>query len=84
MESFEFKCGKRRVRADKTNGDQVALAGVAKSEADVNQQVAIFENSPGVSSVTVSNVAAPQLLGNGWNFGVTLMMNPSVFLTSSQ
>lgn len=48
-----------------TQGNQIALSGVATSEADVNQQVAIFENSPEVSSVTVSNVTAPSLLGNG-------------------
>jgi Tfp pilus assembly protein PilN len=67
-----------------TRGDQVALAGVAASEADVNQQVAIFENSPEVSSVTVSNVTAPSLLGSGWSFSVTLVMSPSVFGASSQ
>ena len=64
--------------------DQITLSGVATSEADVNQQVAIFENSPEVSSVTVSNVAAPSLLGGGWTFSVTLIMNPSVFSASNQ
>jgi Tfp pilus assembly protein PilN len=67
-----------------TAGDQVTLAGVARSEADVNQQIAVFENSPEVSSVTVSSVNAPQLLGNGWTFSATLIMNPSVFLASNQ
>jgi hypothetical protein len=67
-----------------TQGDQVALSGTAASEADVNQQVAIFENSPEVSSVTVSDVTAPSLLGGGWIFSVTLIMNPSVFSASSQ
>ena len=67
-----------------TAGDQVALSGVAKSEADVNQQIAIFENAPQVSSVTVSNVSAPQLLGNAWTFTATLIMNPSVFSSSGQ
>lgn len=66
------------------SGDQVTLSGMAKSEADINQQIAIFENSPEVSSVTVSNVAAPQLLGGGWSFSATLIMDPSVFLSSSQ
>ena len=61
-----------------------ALSGTATSEADVNQQVAIFENSPEVSSVTVSNVTGPSLLGGGWTFSVTLIMNPSVFGASSQ
>jgi hypothetical protein len=65
-------------------GDQVALSGVAASEADVNQQIAVFENSPEVSSVTVSNLTAPSLLGSGWTFTVTLVMDPSVFLSSSQ
>ncbi len=67
-----------------TQGDQIALSGMALTEADVNQQVAIFENSPEVSSVTISNVTAPSLLGSGWTFSVTLIMNPSVFLASSQ
>ncbi len=65
-------------------GDRVTLSGVAKSEADVNQQVAIFENSPQVSAVTVSNVTAPQLSGSGWDFSATLIMNPSVFGVSGQ
>jgi Tfp pilus assembly protein PilN len=67
-----------------SEGGQISLSGVAMSEADVNQQVAIFENSPEVSSVTVSSVTAPQLLGTGWTFGVTLVMSPSVFSASSQ
>lgn len=67
-----------------TQGGQIALSGVAPTEADINQQVAIFENSPEVSSVAVSNVIAPSLLGSEWTFSVTLIMNPSVFLASSQ
>ena len=67
-----------------SSGDQVTLLGAASSEADINQQIAIFENSPQVSSVSVSNVSAPQLLGGGWTFNATLVMNPSVFLSSSQ
>jgi hypothetical protein len=65
-------------------GDQVTLSGSAASEADINQQVAIFENSPEVSSVTVSNVSAPELLQSGWKFNVILVMAPSVFSSSSQ
>ena len=38
------------------SGHQVTLGGIAATEADVNQQVAIFENAPEVSSVTISNV----------------------------
>lgn len=64
--------------------DQVSLTAVAASEADVNQQIAIFENSPEVSSVSVSSVSAPQLAQEGWGFSVTLDMNPSVFAEQSQ
>ena len=67
-----------------TRGNQIALLGAASTEADINQQVAIFENSPEVSSVTVSNVTAPSLLGGGWTFSATLIMNRSVFSASSQ
>ncbi len=67
-----------------TTGNQVTITGMAKTEADVNEQIAIFENSPEVSSVTVTSVSAPQLLGNNWTFNATLVMNPSVFLSSSQ
>jgi hypothetical protein len=66
------------------SGNQVTLGGVARSEADVNQQIAIFESSPDVSSVNVSNVSAPQLLGTTWNFNVVLVMNPSILLASTQ
>ncbi len=68
----------------RTPGGQITLTGTGKSEADVNQQIAIFENSPEVSSVTVSSVTAPQLLQTGWNFSLTLIMNPSVFLAAQQ
>lgn len=69
-----------------TGQDQVTLSAAAATEADVNQQIAIFENSPEVSSVSVSNVVAPELAGSNadWTFEVTLMMNPSVFLASTQ
>jgi hypothetical protein len=67
-----------------TQGTQVTLSGVAKTEADINQQIAVFENSSDVSSVSVSNVTAPQLLGPGWTFNATLVMSPSVFSASTQ
>jgi hypothetical protein len=63
-------------------GHQVNLGGIAATEADVNQQVAIFENAPEVSSLTISNVAAPSLAGGGWTFNAVLVMQPSVFLAS--
>ncbi len=67
-----------------TQGGTIVLSGSAATEADVNQQVAIFESSPKVSSVTISNVTAPSLLGGGWSFSATLVMDPSVFLVSNQ
>jgi len=68
-----------------TSQDQATLAGIAATEADVNQQIAVFESSPDVSSVSVSSVNAPQLTGNntGWTFSVVLTMKPAVFLTST-
>jgi superoxide dismutase len=63
-----------------TAGSQVAIVGNATTEADVNQQIAIFEASPEVQKVSVSNVsAAPS--GNGWTFNATLTMKPSIFTT---
>lgn len=59
-------------------GNLVTLSGVAPSEADVNEQVAIFEASPAVQSVSVSNVGQPAG-GAGAQFSATLVMNPSVF-----
>lgn len=69
-----------------TSEDNATFSGVAATEGDLNQQVAIFENSPEVSSVTVSSIAAPQLGVNnaGWTFNLTLVMKPSVFLAFSQ
>ena len=66
------------------SGNQLTLSGAASTEADINQQIAIFENDPEVSSVTVSNVNAPQLLGNKWTFSMILIVNPSMLLSSSQ
>lgn len=67
-----------------SSGGQVSLAAVANSEADVNQQIAIFENSPEIVSVSVSGVNPVQPPETGWDFSVTLVMSPSVFSASSQ
>ena len=66
-----------------STGYKVNIAGHAASESDVNQQVAIFENSPEIKSVTVSNVGLSQTAGGGWNFTMLLTMNPSLFLPSN-
>jgi hypothetical protein len=67
-----------------SQGGVVTLAGNALSEGDVNQQIAIFENSSEVTAVNVSTVTAPQSSGAPWTFSMTLTMSPSLFLSSSQ
>lgn len=58
-------------------GNRVTLLANAANESDVNQQIAIFESSPDVSNVSVSNVAQ-STQNNTWQFGITLTMNPAV------
>jgi hypothetical protein len=64
-----------------SSGSQISLSGSAPTEADVNQQVAIFESSPEVEKFTISNVAESGVSG-AWTFSATLIMNPSVFLVA--
>jgi Tfp pilus assembly protein PilN len=59
--------------------NHVTLDGIAKTEADVNQQLSIFENSKAITSVNVSNVTFSQQTGGGWTFNVILVMAPSLF-----
>jgi hypothetical protein len=65
-----------------TAGDKVTITGGAANEADINQQIAIFENSPEVKTVSVSSVSAAPTVG-GWNFTVSLVLNSSLFLSSN-
>ena len=65
-----------------SSGNQIALAGVAKTSADVLEQVAVFEASPNASAVSLSSVVFSPSLG-GWVFDVVLTMKPSVFLWAS-
>jgi Fimbrial assembly protein (PilN) len=60
---------------------QITLAGNAATEADVNQQVAIFEASPDVASVNLSTVSAAAG-GSGWSFNLTIKMNSISNLSS--
>jgi type IV pilus assembly PilN-like protein len=64
-----------------TSGNQITLAGVAKTSADVAEQITAFEADPRVSSVALSNSALSPS-GNNWIFNVVLTMQPSVFLWS--
>ena len=65
-----------------STGYKVNIIGHAISESDINQQISIFESSPEVKSVSVSNVGLAQGT-SGWNFTVLLTMNPSLFLPTT-
>lgn len=65
-----------------SSGDQITLAGLATTEADINQQVAIFEASPAVQKLAISNIGLSN--SNGlWTFSATLLMKSSVWTASS-
>lgn len=64
------------------SGYKVTATGHAATEEDVNQQISIFENSPEVTSVSVSNVAAAPTSG-GWTFTILLTMDPGLFIKST-
>lgn len=59
------------------SNNQLTLSGNGKTEADVNQQIAIFEASPMVQKVNVTTVGTSQD-GTGIDFGVTLIIAPSL------
>lgn len=61
------------------SGDQATLSVFAKTQADVNQQIAIFESSPDVSAVSVPGVAFSPTAGM-WAFDATLTLKPSLLL----
>jgi hypothetical protein len=65
-----------------SSSNQIALAGVAKTSADVLEQIAIFEAAPNAAAVSLSNVTFSSSL-NGWVFDVVLTMQPSVFMWTS-
>ncbi len=65
-----------------SSGNQVTLSAIAATEADVNQQIAIFESSPVVQKMVVSNVEVANAAGS-WTFSVSLSMDPSVLTASS-
>ena len=63
-----------------SSGNQVALTVDAKTQADLNQQLAIFESAPEVSRITVSSIAPLQINGSLWQqASIILFMNGSVF-----
>jgi hypothetical protein len=60
-----------------SSGNQISLAGVARSESDINQQVAIFESSPYVQKVAISGISFSATTGL-MSFSATLVVNPSI------
>jgi Tfp pilus assembly protein PilN len=62
-----------------SSGNEISLTATASSEADINEQIAIFQGSPEVENVAISNVGAATGSGGGFQFSATLLMNPSVF-----
>lgn len=64
-----------------SNG-QVTLAATAQSEADINQQIAIFQSSPQVESVVVTDINQNPQTGT-YQFSAMLTMDPSIFVASS-
>ncbi len=63
-------------------GNQITLTGAAKTEADVNQQAAIFEAAPEVQKVSVSSIVLSPTTGL-WNFTVSLTMNTAAVLRAT-
>ncbi|HVN26377.1 MAG TPA: hypothetical protein VMT99_01860 [Candidatus Paceibacterota bacterium] len=63
---------------------QLLLAVNAKTEADANQQIAIFENSPQVKSLTVGNLASSgQGATSYWQFSVSLTLDPAIVASTT-
>ncbi len=60
-----------------TSGNQVVMTVLGRTEADVNQQIAIFQSDPSVTNVSVSNVSLTGL-GGYWQAGVTLTVSSTL------
>lgn len=59
-----------------STGNKVVLGVVAPAEADIAQQLAIFENAPAVKNMSFSTVSyVPS--SNTWQLSVTLTMDPA-------
>lgn len=65
-----------------SQGNQITMTGSAKTEADINQQIAVFEATPLVKNLVISNVGLPASNGT-WSFAATLLMDPSIFVAST-
>jgi len=61
-----------------SSGSQVTITANARSQADMAQQIAIFEASPRVRRVVVSNTGVSQT--GYWQFTATLVVDPSILI----
>ncbi len=59
--------------------NQVNLNVFARTQADVNQQIATFESSGDVKQISLSNVSFSPSAG-AWMFSATFTLDPSLFL----
>ncbi len=67
-----------------SSGNQISITVLSRTQADMNQQLAIFESAPEVSNINVSNVAPTPVNKVVWQqANVTLFMKPSVFSYSN-
>jgi type IV pilus assembly PilN-like protein len=64
------------------SGNKISLVGVGQNEADVNQQMAIFEAAPAIKAVSLSSVSFESATGV-WQFNVTLTVDPTAVLRLS-
>jgi len=63
-----------------SSGTQVSLTVDAKTQADLDQQLSIFESSPQVSHITVSAISPLQAGTSLWQqANVVIFMNSSIF-----
>lgn len=58
--------------------NQITLTGFAKSEADINQQAAIFQSDPEVTNLALSSVVLVPTSGE-WQFSISITLNPALF-----
>src|SRR5258708_1244223 len=59
--------------------NQISLSANAKTLADANQQIAIFESDPAIKTMNVSGVTLSETT-HLWQFGVTLTMDTAAVL----
>lgn len=62
-----------------SSGNQITLGAIAKTEGDVNQQVAIFEGAPEILSTSLTG-ATLSPTNNLWQFSLTLKIDPNALL----